>query len=873
MSTQTVVTIDTEAFRRVLEPSVETGQATAGGALTLTDASKNWPVDAWQDLIIEITEGTGKGQIRKVVSNTATVITVDAAWVTIPDATSHYRIGLYGVVTGSFTMAIEDGKADVAGVGILTLTDNQKNWNINMWAGYNVRIVSGTGAGSVRKIVSNTATVLTVNAIWTVGVDSRYIIYPAPLFDATGIQSMNVANVAGTAQTGDDWTRLFQGIAMEYGAATNNALANLQDTTKNWNVDIFEGKLIRMLTGPAAGDVRRIQSNDVNNIYPLTNFSAACGVGSRYVIYDDVGFLPDIIPINPTLSRLVPLAKQTEEGIATVLAVGNTLTDALKFWDVNMWTGHYVRVVSGTGAGQVRIIASNTLNVLTLTNAWAAQPTTDSKYIIFQISALDPTGIQKTNSVIDSGTASAGGAADLTDVAKAWGTNTLVGCYLKIVSGTGAGNIRLIISNTGVVIIVNQAWGVAPDATSKYIILSPPNNIMPNELFFTPARVMEEGYVEAGSGVNTLVSSAIYQRDWGVNRWAGYMVRMINTAGSYSEVRRIISNTINTLTVDSNWGGGAPPAGAQYVIFFAPLLLANGSQSQNIASVNGTAQTAEDWTVLLRNIDEGTASGGAAATITDAAKNWDVNMWAGCLIRVVSGTGINQVRRIISNTATVITVAAWNIAPVAGDRYVIKMYEAALKADGAVGLPDVVKVVGGYDGANVRAVLTDASGNLQVVGSIAHDAADSGKPVKIGGRARTTQIAQVAENDRVDALFDSFARLLVTPGTSLLVATLDKTAIGDADLIAAPGAGIKIRVRGFAISSEGTEVTTAKIKATIAAAANTIIFHQSTDDQVGSVVMLPGYIDCDAATALEAELTAASTNGVLFTVYYELITV
>ena len=82
----------------------------------------------------------------------------------------------------------------------------------------------------------------------------------------------------------------------------------------------------------------------------------------------------------------------------------------------------------------------------------------------------------------------------------------------------------------------------------------------------------------------------------------------------------------------------------------------------------------------------------------------------------------------------------------------------------------------------------------------------------------------------------------------------------------------KIRVRGFAISSEGTEVVTARIRATIGAA-NTIIFHQSTDDQVGSVVMLPGYIDCDANTALNAELDVASTNGILFTVYYELITV
>ena len=40
--------------------------------------------------------------------------------------------------------------------------------------------------------------------------------------------------------------------------------------------------------------------------------------------------------------------------------------------------------------------------------------------------------------------------------------------------------------------------------------------------------------------------------------------------------------------------------------------------------------------------------------------------------------------------------------------------EPATAADAAVGLPAVVKVIGGYDGANVQAVKTDAAGELQV---------------------------------------------------------------------------------------------------------------------------------------------------------------
>lgn len=166
---------------------------------------------------------------------------------------------------------------------------------------------------------------------------------------------------------------------------------------------------------------------------------------------------------------------------------------------------------------------------------------------------------------------------------------------------------------------------------------------------------------------------------------------------------------------------------------------------------------------------------------------------------------------------------------------------------------------------------TTASGNFTIVGNVAHDGVDSGNPAKVGGRAVTAQITELAAGDRSDFLFDLRGKALVTHGTSLSVATLDKTAAAAAAIVAAPGAGQKLRLRGFGISSEGTEVVTARIRMTIGTV-NTIIWHQSTDDQVGSIHALPGYIDGDTNTAINAELSGASTNGVLFTVYYEQVT-
>ena len=68
------------------------GTATAGAASTLTNSAKTWTVNQWTNYQIRITAGTGVGQVRTIASNTATVITVGAAWTTNPDATSVYAI-------------------------------------------------------------------------------------------------------------------------------------------------------------------------------------------------------------------------------------------------------------------------------------------------------------------------------------------------------------------------------------------------------------------------------------------------------------------------------------------------------------------------------------------------------------------------------------------------------------------------------------------------------------------------------------------------------------------------------------------------------------------------------------------------------------
>lgn len=69
-----------------------TSTATAGAGTSLTDTTQTWGTNAFQGISVVITSGTGAGQTNIIVSNTATVLTVNSAWSTNPDATSHYVI-------------------------------------------------------------------------------------------------------------------------------------------------------------------------------------------------------------------------------------------------------------------------------------------------------------------------------------------------------------------------------------------------------------------------------------------------------------------------------------------------------------------------------------------------------------------------------------------------------------------------------------------------------------------------------------------------------------------------------------------------------------------------------------------------------------
>ena len=127
----------------------------------------------------------------------------------------------------------------------------------------------------------------------------------------------------------------------------------------------------------------------------------------------------------------------------------------------------------------------------------------------------------------------------------------------------------------------------------------------------------------------------------------------------------------------------------------------------------------------------------------------------------------------------------------------------SLTVDGTVSISGTVTV-------GSHAVTNAGTFAVQSAGAVAHDAADSGNPVKVGGKAYnfdgTVPGTAVAENDRANFITDVYGRQFVEtahPNYWRLSADY-ASAQTNTSLKTAPGAGLKLYVTDVIISNGAT---------------------------------------------------------------------
>jgi hypothetical protein len=100
---------------------------------------------------------------------------------------------------------------------------------------------------------------------------------------------------------------------------------------------------------------------------------------------------------------------------------------------------------------------------------------------------------------------------------------------------------------------------------------------------------------------------------------------------------------------------------------------------------------------------------------------------------------------------------------------------------------------------------------------VAHDAADLGRPLKIGGKARTAHPAAVANGNRADAYFDKLGRLVARPTVPRELAisgTVALTTGVETTLITAAAGTFHDLVTVFVCNSHATDTATLSFRDT-----------------------------------------------------------
>lgn len=156
--------------------------------------------------------------------------------------------------------------------------------------------------------------------------------------------------------------------------------------------------------------------------------------------------------------------------------------------------------------------------------------------------------------------------------------------------------------------------------------------------------IVTDGFI---SSQNTTSNSGIVD-----SPFAGTVYKLGRNSGTTATTYKIDSNSFASLQSISGIDNGTGP------VTYNLVDSANG--------VNYTPATASQWSAS----NTGTATSGAASSITDTSKAFVVNSLAGQWVHIVAGTGVGQARLIVSNTATAMTVSPnWTTNPAAGSQY------------------------------------------------------------------------------------------------------------------------------------------------------------------------------------------------------------
>lgn len=654
------------------------GVITATTTLNIADSTKKWKFNQWSGYLVGITFGTDATQYKKILYNDATTLYIAdanlqpheswnnqafvaaapyalpvttagsqahfqilshtytvATWDVTPDYTSYFTTITGGIYllssSGSapfFTLQYYDilhdswqtktcsqgliqaalgtdaslerlAKRDTAFVsstatagGTRTLTDSTQTLTPDRYANHRILITGGTGVGQHSRIVCNTATIFTIHRPWDIAPDATSTYEVWADYDKMFLAGGAAAALYAYSPENDYW--------MQGNNFANGVVNNIGVTMNGWDpVGVTTGARI------AAG-------------VTAVNATPTAG-GTNYLVGDIL-----TCSVGGTGARVI-VTSISPGGVVTgiELVAAGTAT--------GFTTGTGKATTGGTGSGCTIEITSvgATCLVTTASAHWfksgdsitfsgCSEAAYNAAHTIIGVGATTTFDVAVT-ATASMAASSSQSTTVIVDSTKSWTTNEHVGklVHLSVAGTAPTAQIRWITANTATTLTVATiVAGV--NGTSKYAIYD--SKVFGTDNQFKPANRQNWGHASSGS-TTTLVDSS---KNWVVNSWAGYKLRIESGTGFASGIISIISNTETTLTYASQ--SFTPDATTHYEI-------------------------ADTWGLIT--------TGGTTTPVTEATtKNWTTNMWAGKRVRITGGTALGQEATVTSNTATALTTAA-----------------------------------------------------------------------------------------------------------------------------------------------------------------------------------------------------------------------
>ncbi len=356
-------------------------------------------------------------------------------------------------------------------------------------------------AGSFAKVASKD--VYNLNQGYLCVNTTNLVYYWDPVADSEIL--LPASGIAGTFGAGS--CGAFHPMGPTFTASAGSTTTATSTLTINRDL---RGCRIRVTSGPGAGDERIIASNTLgaNSVITVTSaFSATITSSSNFQLITGrlwvfnpaatpgLGFwdwalsawtagksvtgvtftgTDGILKATPGISGNTvdssdsngnaALSGSSTNTVGTLAAA--TTGNSARNWTPGQWVGAVVQILAGTNAGATRIITANTANSFTVGSAFS--------------SALDATSVwQITKAFASSGSLSTFASTTstiLTVTGSAWATNQWVNSQIRVIAGTGAGQIRTITANTGTT-ITTAAWSTNLDATSIWVIEGNDDNL------------------------------------------------------------------------------------------------------------------------------------------------------------------------------------------------------------------------------------------------------------------------------------------------------------------------------------------------------------------------------------------------------------